>query len=112
MSWYATVSKLTLAASIVLLSAGCDGRKQVALSAKDDTIRRQEEMIANERAEKDKAAEMNKQLADQNTQLAEKNAAIAKQQADEMARMNQKFGELDGLVKDLNSKLVKQGSGV
>jgi chemotaxis protein MotB len=112
MSWYATVSKFTLAASVVLLSAGCDGRKQVALSAKDDTIRRQEEMIANERAEKEKAAEMNKQLADQNTQLAEKNAAIAKQQAEETARMNAKMGDLEGLVKDLGLKLAKSGSGV
>jgi chemotaxis protein MotB len=116
MSWYATVSKFTLAASVVLLSAGCDGRKQVALSAKDDTIRRQEEMIAQERAAKEDAAKMNQQLADQNTQLAEKNALIAKQSAEEQARQNAamtaKMSGLESMVKDLNDKLAHQGSGV
>jgi hypothetical protein len=44
------------------------GRKEVAIAAKDDTIRRQETLLAQEKADKDGLEEQNKALAKQNTE--------------------------------------------
>ncbi|MGD0092407.1 MAG: hypothetical protein ABSE73_21030, partial [Planctomycetota bacterium] len=52
-------------------------REKVAIASKDETIRRDEEQIANERAFKEQLANANAALADQNKQLVEKNAEIA-----------------------------------
>jgi len=110
MSWYATVSKFALAAGVVLLSAGCSGRKEVAIAAKDAEIRKQEELIAQERADKEKYAEMNKALADQNKELAEKNGALAAQTLASQQAMQNKMSDLEAAMKDLKLVQAKPGA--
>ena len=55
MSWIKTASQCTLAAGAILLSAGCTSKKDVAIAAKDDTIRRQE--VAMQEAERQRNEE-------------------------------------------------------
>jgi chemotaxis protein MotB len=117
MSFYASVSKFLVATGAVFLCAGCTGRKEVALAAKDDTIRKQESLIAQERADNDKLHDANKQLADQNNQLAEGNAKATQQlaaqeaaNAQALADMKQKQAEQDALLRALNDKW-KDGTG-
>ena len=101
MGRFAAVVKIALAAGVVLLAAGCGEREKVAISAKDDTIRKQEELIAKERADKDQLNKANEALADQNKQLAEKNAQIAVQTDARVAAMGQKVDGLEQLIRDL-----------
>jgi flagellar motor protein MotB len=112
MSWYATVSKFALAAGVVLLSAGCSGRKDVAIAAKDAELRKQEELIAQERADKEKYAEMNKALADQNTKLAEDNGALAAKTLASQQAMQSKMSDLEAALKDLKLQKVASNDGV
>ncbi len=79
------------------------GRKEVAIAAKDNTIRQQESLLAQEKAEKETLAEQNKALAEQNLQLAEKNARIAQEQAAETMALGQKIAEQDSLLHDLGT---------
>jgi chemotaxis protein MotB len=107
MNWYGSIPKLLLTGGLVVLCTGCTGRKEVAIAAKDDTIRRQETLLAQEKSEKDQLADQNKQLADQNNQLAEKNAKIAQEQAANTAALTAKVSEQDALLKDLGDKFAK-----
>lgn len=104
MGWYGTATKFMLAAGVVLLSTGCSGRKEVAIAAKDDTIRKQEEMIKEEKENRAKLQEANDALAKQNEEMATRNAEIAKQNAAQVAAMNAKMGDLEALLKDINAK--------
>jgi len=101
MRWFATIAKVALVAGVVLLAAGCNDKEKVARAAKDDTIRRQEEMIARERSDKDQLSQANQTLADQNKQLAEKNAQIALATDARVAAMAQKVDGLEALVREL-----------
>jgi len=118
MSLYASVSKFVLATGAVLLCAGCTGRKEVALAAKDDTIRNQESLIAQEKADNDKLHTENQQLGVQNNTLAEKNveatkqlAAVETQNATTLAEIQRKQAEQDALWKQLNDKWTASGTG-
>jgi chemotaxis protein MotB len=101
MSRFATFAKVALAVGVVLLAAGCSGKKDVAIAAKDDTIRKQEELIAKERSDKDQLTDANKALAEQNKTIAEKNGAIIAAQSAQLAQTNQKLDGLEALVKEL-----------
>ena len=114
MNWYGSIPKAVIAGGLVLLCTGCTGRKEVAIAAKDDQIRRQETLIAQEKADKDALNEQNKALADQNNQLAEKNAKIAQEQVAQTAALNakldaqnSKIDQQDALLKDLGDKWGK-----
>jgi chemotaxis protein MotB len=104
MGMYGSATRLALAAGVMLLSAGCSGRKEVAIAAKDDTIKKQESLIAQEREDKAKLQDANEALAKQNSDLADRNAKAAADQAAQMAAMNQKMQDLQGILKDLNTK--------
>lgn len=101
MGRFATVVSIALAAGVVLLAAGCGEREKVAISAKDDTIRRQEDLLVKERSDKDQLAKTNDALADQNKQLVDKNFEAEKQTAAQVAAVNQKVDGLEQLIKDL-----------
>jgi flagellar motor protein MotB len=107
MNWYGSIPKLLLTGGLVVLCTGCTGRKEVAIAAKDDTIRRQETLLAQEKSEKDQLADQNKALADQNNQLAEKNVAAAREQAAQTAALAAKVSEQDALLKDLGEKFAR-----
>ena len=107
MNWYGSIPKAVIAGGLVLLCTGCTGRKEVAIAAKDDTIRRQETLIAQEKSDKDALAEQNKALADQNNQLAEKNAKIAQEQAANTAALSLKIDQQDAMLKDLGAQFAK-----
>ncbi len=107
MNWYGSIPKAVIAGGLVLLCTGCTGRKEVAIAAKDNTIRQQESLLAQEKAEKDGLAEQNKALADQNNQLAEKNAKIAQEQAAQTAALSLKIDQQDALLKDLGTQFAK-----
>jgi flagellar motor protein MotB len=107
MNWYGSIPKFVIASGLVLLCTGCTGRKEVAIAAKDDTIRRQESLLAQEKADKDSLSDQNKALADQNTQLAEKNAKIAQEQAAQTAALNAKLDAQDQMLKDLGSQFAR-----
>lgn len=112
MGWYETATKFALAAGVVLMSAGCSGRKEVAIAAKDDTIRKQEELIKNEREDKAQLQAANEQLAKQNEDMANRNAKFAQENAAQVAAMNQKMIDLETLMKELGKGSVvgaKQG---
>ena len=104
MGWYGTATKFVLAAGLVLLSAGCSGRKEVAIAAKDDTIRKQEDLIKQEREDKAQLQAANDQLAKQNEDMANRNAKIAQENAAQVAAMNAKMGDLEAILKDINAK--------
>jgi len=114
MSGYGTVLKVMLSAGVVLFCAGCSGRKEVAIAAKDAEIRNQRDLIEQERAEKDKLHSANEALAKQNEEMATRNAEIARNNAAQVAAMNQKLTDMDALLKELNTKgtVVKSGQGV
>jgi chemotaxis protein MotB len=114
MSRYATFLKFALAVGVLVLAAGCEGKKEVAIANKDATIRKQDELIAQERADKDQLTEANKGLSDQNRQLAENNARIARDNAAQVAALNQKVDGLQTLVQGIDGKMtvVRQGEGV
>ncbi|MGD0094280.1 MAG: OmpA family protein [Planctomycetota bacterium] len=101
MSRFAAVTKIVLVAGVLFLAAGCDEREKVAIAAKDDTIRQQQERIAKEQADKDQLAQANAQLGDQNRQLAENNAKIAIQTDQKVAALTQKLDGMEQLMKDL-----------
>src|SRR5207247_1191847 len=107
MKWFRTVSMLAVAVGFLLLTAGCTGRDKVAIAAKDDTIRRQEETIAQATTERAKLAEMNKALAAQNEQMATRNAAGVQE-------LRQQVSDLETIMKGIDSQFtrVKPGAGV
>ena len=107
MNWYSSVPKLLIATGTLLLCVGCTGRKEVALGAKDDQIRRDQIQLAQEQADKDSLAEHNKQLAEQNTLMAEKSAQAAQANAQQTAALAQKLNEQDALLKELGDKFAK-----
>jgi chemotaxis protein MotB len=112
MSLYRTFSKVAVAAGALMLVAGCSGRKEVAIAAKDQQLRQQETQLAQERAEKQKAMEMNEALNAQNRELAEKNAVATQQTAQKVDALNRQMADLEGLIRDLKLNQVKAGSGV
>jgi chemotaxis protein MotB len=114
MGWYGTATKFMLAAGVVLMSAGCSGRKEVAIAAKDDTIRKQEEMIKDEKENRAKLQDANDALAKQNEEMATRNAKIAQENAAQVAAMNAKIGDLESIMKGIDGKMVqvKPGEGV
>ena len=117
MNWIKTASASALAAGAILLSAGCTSKKDVAIAAKDDTIRRQEAAIssADQQAKIDaenaaRAAQLNQQLSQQNSELAERNARATAQQTAAINQSTARLGELqnevatlDSIVKGLNA---------
>lgn len=107
MNWYSSVPKLLIATGTLLLCVGCTGRKEVALGAKDDQIRRDQIQLAQEQADKDSLAEHNKQLAEQNTLLAEKSAQAAQLNAQNTAALTQKLNEEDALLRELGKEFAK-----
>jgi len=115
MGWYGTMAKCVLAGGVILLGAtGCGERQKVAIAAKDETIRRQEELIAQERADKDKLAEANKDLANQNGQLVENTARRDKEVAAQSAETAQKLAMIAAAMKAMDDKIaaVKAKEGV
>ena len=121
MSLYASVSKFVVATGAVLLCAGCTSNKDVAIAAKDNTIRNQDALIAQEKADNDKLHADNQQLGAQNNQLADSNvkatqqvAAAEAQNAQTLAEIQRKQAELDAKQdaqwKALNDKW-KDGTG-
>ena len=107
MNWYSSVPKLLIATGTVLLCAGCTGRKDMAISQKDEQIRHDQAVIAQEQADKDSLAEHNKQLSEQNTLLAEKSAQAAQANAAQTAALAQKMSEEDALIRELGDKFAK-----
>jgi len=118
MAWYATAAKVTLTAGALLLSSGCGERQKMALSYKDEEIRRQNDLLASERQdkearlaqaqrEKDETDAMNAKLADQNKELATRNGALAAQSAADTARMSQQITELDAKLTGMTGQLTK-----
>ena len=121
MAWYGTVSKLTLGAGAILLTASCSGRKEVAMSAKDDTIRSQNSQLAYKDGliesqkketqaamdESQRAAELNKQLAKQNEELAERDAKIASENNARTASLQQEVADMDAQLKALSKVLTE-----
>jgi len=107
MNVFKILAKVALAGLMALLCVGCDGRQEVAMQAKDETIRKQETLIAQDQADKDKLEDANTNLARQNTQLAEKNAEAT-------VAMQGKMNELEDVIKDLGLKVAqnKAGTGV
>ncbi|HEY3324640.1 MAG TPA: von Willebrand factor type A domain-containing protein [Planctomycetota bacterium] len=85
-----------------------DSREKVAIAAKDDTIRRPEELIAKEREDKGKLSEMNDQLAKQNQNLTDKNAKITAQSAVETKRLSDQVEELEELAKDIGGRVEQR----
>jgi flagellar motor protein MotB len=120
MSWITTASKCALAAGAILLSAGCTSKKDVAIAAKDDTIRRQEVAMrdaeAQRAAEAEKArqaAELNAALARQNEEIALKTNALLKVNAEQTAANNQRMvaeiEALKGIVNNNKTVVVTNG---
>ena len=101
MSLYSVFTKAAVTGGALLLLAGCTGRKDVAISAKDNTIRQQQEIIVQKQADYDKAQDLNKQLSDQNTQLAERNAKATMEMNAKVMETNAKVSDLEQLVKEL-----------
>ena len=114
MSRYATFLKFALAVGVLVLAAGCEDGKKVAIAAKDADIRQKNELLAQERADKEQMAKANDQLAEQNKLLGEKNALIAQQNAQQVAALTTKVDGLQSLLQGIDSKMavVKQGEGV
>lgn len=117
MSLYGNVAKFVLAAGIVVLGAGCGGREKVAIANKDETIRQQKEVIAQERKEKDDAlaqaarekeelASINKKLADQNREMADRTARGLGNNTQQVALLQTKIDDLEAVVKGMNNNLV------
>jgi flagellar motor protein MotB len=111
MSFYTTLSKFTLAGSALLMVAGCTGRKDMAIAQKDSTIRNQEALLAQERADKDKLAEQNKALADQNNELAVNSAKAAKENADRTAAMQAQLNDLQATMAGIDKKWTQSKPG-
>ena len=115
MDWFRTISKCALGAGVILLSAGCSGRKEVAISAKDDTIRsqndqlaRQNELIDKEKREKEESArqaeqsaKLNEQLAAQNRELADRDAKMAAENAARTAELSKQVCDLEAIMKSM-----------
>lgn len=106
MSWKRTVAQFALAAGAVLVCAGCSGRKEVALANKDETIRKQETLLAQERADKQKLMEANDDLAKQNTALVEKNGVIAAKTAAEMGELRKHNMEIEAIMREMDKNIV------
>jgi chemotaxis protein MotB len=103
MNWSRGLGMGVLVLGAVLLLTGCSGRKEVAIANKDATIARQEQLLEQEKGERDTLSTLNSQLADQNKQLAEKNAALATQNL-------AKTDELSLAVKQLGDKFAQGGA--
>ena len=118
---YRTIAKCALGAGLILLSAGCSGRKEVAIAAKDDTIRSQNDEIARqqtelahekdlidkEKREKEEAARLNEQLARQNQELADRDAKLAAENAARTAELSKQVNDLEGIMKSLQVAQAK-----
>jgi len=123
MSWIKTASKCALATGAILLSAGCTSKKDVAIAAKDDTIRRQEAALVSEQQstvaanaqaasaaeQARRTAELNKQLAEQNSQVIDRSArqtaaqtATINEQTQRVVQLSGQVNELESFVKGLN----------
>src|SRR5258706_16036518 len=118
MSLYASVSKFVVATGAVLLCAGCTGRKEVAIAAKDQQINEQKALIVQEQADNDKLHADNQALGAQNNTLAEKNveetkrlAAVEAANGQTLAEIRQKQADQDALWKALNDKWTANGTG-
>jgi len=104
MSFFRITAMSALAAGVLFLVTSCADRKDVAIAAKDDDIRRMDQQRAQDQADKENLSALNTDLAKQNQQLAERNAAIANEQ---MA----KISELEAILKELSAKSA-QGTAV
>jgi len=109
MSFTGIFTKTALAAGVMIAMTGCGGREKVAIAAKDDTIRRQEELLAKERANQEELHRANAALAAQNDQLAVQNAEATKQNAAQVAALRAQMDEMNQLVKGLGSVAAKPG---
>lgn len=138
MNWNKTALMGTLAAGIILFSSGCTSKKDVAIAAKDDTIRRQEAATRSEqearmaaenqaRAQADQArlaqeqarqaSELNRQLAQQNTDAQNQQAALLKVQAEasnamalQISQQNAKLAALDESLKRMPAQNAIPGA--
>lgn len=106
MNFTGLFTKTALAAGVIVAMTGCGGREKVAIAAKDETIRRQEELIAKERTEKDELHKANAALAAQNDQLAVQNAEAMKQNSAEVARLRAQVDEMNALIKGIDGKFA------
>lgn len=106
MEWYAPVTRIALAAGMILLSAGCSGRKDVAIANKDQQIREKDNLIALERDEKEKLHAANEALARQNEEMATKNAQIAAQNTAETAKLRDEISNLQKVMQGIDLKMV------
>jgi len=111
MNFTGIFTKTALAAGVMIAMTGCGGREKVAIAAKDDTIRRQEALLAAERAEKDQLHAANKALADQNDQFATQNAEAMKQNAAQVAALRAQVDEMNALVKGMDGKFAAARPG-
>lgn len=116
MNFTGIFTKTALAAGVMIAMSGCGGREKVAIAAKDDTIRRQEELLAKERANQEELHKANAALAAQNDQLAVQNAEATKantlaqqQNSAEVARMRAQLDEMNALVKGIGSHAARPG---
>ena len=111
MSLYHVFSKMALAAGAILLVTGCNDRQKVANAAKDETIRSQQRQLADAKAETEKAAQLNAELAAQNKEMAERGAAAAQKQAAETEAMRQEMAGLKAAMNGISSEMVKLKPG-
>lgn len=111
MSFYSTFSKLAIAGGAMLAISGCGGREKVAIAAKDAELRQQKELIAQERADKDKLSEMNKQLADQNDEMAKRNAEIAQRNAAQTEALTKQVADLEAIMKQMDKNMTEMKPG-
>lgn len=126
MSWIKTASTSALAAGVILLSAGCTSKKDVAIANKDDTIRRQEMQIRDSEAARAAAAdqarqaadaqrlaaeqarqsaELNRQLAMQNDQALGRNAELSKASIDAANASTLRVGQLSSQMSDMEKAM-------
>jgi chemotaxis protein MotB len=111
MSWNGFLVKTVLAAGVIIGMSGCGGREKVAIASKDETIRRQEELLAKERSEKDSLYDANKALADQNEALANQHAKAMQQNASEIAQMRQQMASLEEAMSGLGKSFAAAKPG-
>lgn len=111
MNFTGIFTKTALAAGVMIAMTGCGGREKVAIAAKDDTIRRQEELLAKERATQEELHKANAALAAQNDQLAVQNAEASKQNAAQVAALRAQMDEMNALVKGMDGKFAAARPG-
>ncbi|MFH0939144.1 MAG: OmpA family protein [Planctomycetota bacterium] len=107
MSLYHVFSKIAMAAGAILLVTGCNDRQKVANAAKDETIRKQEQRLAEAKAENEKAAQLNADIAKQNEMLITDSATAAQKQASETAAMRPEIAALHAAMNNISSEMVK-----